>query len=147
MSNKAKELNASVKLVNDRLKFEGNVGEYQSIAIDYIPPLGDNSGYTSLELLLLSLTSCMGSSILTFLRRMNKTISNCEISAKGLRKEEHPTGFKSIFVTVDINSADVTDDDMLKVIKLTEEKYCPVWSMVKGNVEVKVNYKINNQNI
>ena len=99
-------------------------------------------GYTSLELVLLSLTSCIGSAILIFLRKMKKSISGCKILANGIRKQEHPTGFKEINVEIIIRSDDITENDMLKVINLAEDKYCPVWSMLKGNVEVKINFKI-----
>lgn len=142
MIDKSKELRASVSLVNDRLHFTSTVEGNNPISIDYTPPLGDNLGYTSLELLLLSLASCMGSAVLTFLRRMNKTILKCEIHAHGLRREEHPTGFKSIMVEFTIASPDLDEDDFSKVLKLAEEKYCPVLSMIKGNTEVTTSCKI-----
>ncbi len=143
MTNKTKELNSSVRLINNKLHFTGTSGDNHPVSIDYIAPLGDDLGYTSLELLLLSLSSCIGSAILTLLRKMNKTIIGCEIHSKGLRKEEHPTGFEQIFLDIEITAPDVTDEDMKKVINLAEEKYCPVWSMIKGNTIVDVNYKIN----
>lgn len=142
MTDKSKELKTSVRLVNDRLRFEGLVDGNEPVSIDYIPPLGDNLGYTSLELLLLSLSSCIGSSVLLFLRRMNKKIKACEILSTGLRREEHPTGFKTIQVTVILESEDVTEDDFNKVIKMAEEKYCPVYSMIKGNTEVQISCTI-----
>jgi putative redox protein len=142
MTDKSKELNASVKLVNDRLNFVGNVGDNAPVSIDYIPPLGDNLGYTSLELLLLSISSCLGSAVLTFLRKMNKTIGACEIHANGIRREEHPTCFKKINLDIHLKSSDVTESDMVKVINLSEDKYCPVWAMLKGNVEIEVSFKI-----
>ncbi|HEY5535646.1 MAG TPA: OsmC family protein [Ignavibacteria bacterium] len=142
MIDKSKELNASISLINDKLNFKGIAGDNNPLSIDYIPPLGDNSGYTSLELLLLSLSSCIGSAVLTFLRKMKKKITSFEINSKGIRKEEHPTGFKSIFIEINLKSSDVTEDDLNKVIKLTKETYCPVWSMLKGNVEVEVKYNI-----
>jgi len=143
MTDKSKELNSSIKLVNNKLHFIGTAGDHVPVSIDYIAPLGDDSGYTSLELLLLSLSSCLGSAILTFLRRMNKTISGCEMNAKGLRREEHPTGFKSILIEINLNSPDVTEDDMKKVIGLAEDKYCPVWSMVKGNTTIETIFTIH----
>jgi putative redox protein len=85
MSDKSKELSSSIKLINDRLNFSGMVEGNSPISIDYIPPMGDNLGYTSLQLLLLSLSSCVASAILIFLRRMQKTISDFEITAKGIR--------------------------------------------------------------
>lgn len=142
MADKSKELNASITLVNDKLHFMTKAGENEPISIDYIPPLGDNQGYTSLELFLLSLSSCVGSSMLTFLRKMRKTITGFEIHSRGIRREEHPTCFKSILVTIDLRSDDTTDEDLNKVIKLSEDTYCPVWAMIKGNVEVEIKYNI-----
>jgi putative redox protein len=139
---KSIELRAAVKLVNDKLRFDGLVENNEPVSIDYIAPLGDDAGYTSLELLLLSLASCIGSAVLTFLRKMKKTISGCEIKAVGFRKETHPTGFSKIIIAIVLNSPDVTVTDMAKVIKLSEDTYCPVWSMLKGNVEIEINYTI-----
>jgi len=143
MTDKSKELNSTIKLVNNKLHFIGSIGDNEPISIDYIAPLGDDLGYTSLELLLLSLSSCLGSAMLTFLRRMHKTVTNFEISAKGLRREEHPTGFTSIYLEISLNSPDVSGEDVQKVIGLAEEKYCPVWSMIKGNTTVETTFKIN----
>jgi putative redox protein len=69
---------------------------------------------------------------------MQKTISGCEIQATGIRREEHPTCFKTIYLTVSLISPDVTDKDFYQVLKLSEEKYCPVWALLKGNVEIGV---------
>ncbi len=147
MIDKSKELNTAIILINDKLNFKGIIENNIPISIDYTPPLGDNSGYTSLELLLLSLSSCLGSSILTFLRRMEKTITGCEIHSKGIRNETHPTGFKTIVMEIILKSTDTTKDDLNKVVKLSEETYCPVWAMIKGNVEIDIKYNIiNNKN-
>ena len=142
MTDKSKEVTAAVKLVNDKLNFSGTVEGNGPVSIDYIPPLGDNLGYTSLELLLLSLSSCIGSAMLLFLRRMPKTISEFEITATGLRKQDHPTGFSSISMTIHVKSPDVSEADLKKVAALAEEKYCPVWSMIKGNVNINMEYSI-----
>ena len=143
MIDKSKELHTSISLINNKLNFKGAVEGDTPISIDYTPPLGDNLGYTSLELLLLSLSSCLGSTILIFLRRMEKTISGFEINAKGIRRQEHPTGFKSVLLELNLISADTTVDDLNKVVKLSEEIYCPVWAMLKGNVEIELKYNIN----
>jgi putative redox protein len=143
MSDKSKELNSSIRLVNDRLHFIGTAGDNAPVSIDYIAPLGDDDGYTSLELLLLSLSSCLGSALLTFLRRMKKTITHCEINAKGVRREEHPTGFKSIRLDIALTSPDITSEEVAKVIAMAEEKYCPVWAMIKGNTIVETSFTIN----
>ena len=54
---KSKMLQSHIILVNDAVNFKGTVEGNPSISIDYTPPLGNNLGYTSLELFLLSLSS------------------------------------------------------------------------------------------
>lgn len=142
---KTKELEASIVLLNDKLHFNGTVEGNEPVSIDYIPPHGDGLGYTSLELLLLSFSSCIGSGLLTFLRKMRKTITHFEIVTKGIRREEHPTAFKTIFVEIKITSPDIEEAEVNKMLSLLEETYCPVWTMIKGNVEVEV-FTIISQN-
>jgi putative redox protein len=72
ITDKSKELKTSIQLLNEKLHFEGIVDGNEPISIDYTIPLGDNLGYTSLELFLLSLSSCTGSAILVLLRKMKK---------------------------------------------------------------------------
>lgn len=142
MSDKSKELFASIKLVNDRLNFEGLVEGNKPVSIDYTPPLGDNLGYTSLELLLMSISSCLGTALLTFLRKMGKTIGSFEIESHGIRRQEHPTGFSKINLHITVASPDVTDLDMKKIIQLSEETYCPIFAMVKGNVDTETTFEV-----
>ena len=89
MIDKSKELRSTIELINNKVNFIGKVGDNEPISIDYIPPLGDNLGYTSLELFLLSISSCLGSSVLAFLRRMQKNITACTIDSTGYRNQDH----------------------------------------------------------
>ena len=138
---KSKELRTSINLINEKLHFHGIVDKNDPISIDYIPPFGDDLGYTSLELFLLSLSSCIGSTMLLFLRRMNKTITAFDISSTGIRKEEHPTGFENITLKLNINSQDITQEDVNKVVGMMDD-YCPVSSMLKDDVEIKYEFNI-----
>lgn len=129
-------LNTTCTLVNEKLKFTGSVESKPPVQIDYTPPLSDGDGYTSLELLLLSLSSCVGSAVATFLRRMNKKLVALNISAQGTRRETHPLSFSSIELTFNITSPDITVEDVDRTLKLSEEQYCPVWALIKGNVPI-----------
>ena len=76
---------------------------------------------------------------------MNKTIIKCKIHSTGIRKTEHPTSFKEISIEINLHASNVSEDELVKIIKLSEDTYCPVWAMLKGNVEVKVSFNIVNQ--
>lgn len=95
-----------------------------------------------MELLLISLASCSGTSITLLLRKMRKDVSGLEIKVKGNRREQHPTSFDKIFLEFNLASKDAENSDLEKVIKLSEESICPVWNMIKNNVEIIYEYKI-----
>ena len=141
-TDKSKMLNATLTLVNDKLHFIGKTGTNDPVSIDYTPPLGDNLGYTSLELFLMSLASCIGSAVLVLLKKMGKSIQGLDINATGIRREQHPTCFSTITLDLVLKSADVTDTELQKVIGLADEKLCPVYAMIKGNVDVVINHSI-----
>jgi putative redox protein len=137
-------LEASVELVNQKVKFKGTINSKDQVFIDYTPPAGDGEGYTSLELLLLSLSSCSGTSVVSLLRKMKKNISGFKVNASGIRRETHPLSFEKISLEFVINSRDVTAEDVQKAIKLSEDTYCPVWALLKNNVEINTKYQITN---
>lgn len=141
-ADKSRFLTASVLLLNDKLHFEGKSDINEPVSIDYTPPLGDNLGYTSLELFLLSLSSCVGSAMLVVLRKMQKQVHRFEIVSTGTRRQEHPTGFESVCLEVRVQSRNITIEELIKVTSLIEG-LCPVLSMVRGNVNVEYSYKIN----
>jgi len=73
---------------------------------------------------------------------MNKTIIGMDIIAKGIRREVTHTSFKSIAIILNIISKNLTTADLDKAIQLSRASFCPVWSMLKGNVSLEVDYKI-----
>ncbi|MDP4241007.1 MAG: OsmC family protein [Bacteroidota bacterium] len=135
-------LNTTIKLVNDKIHFIGKSKDNAPISIDYSSPIGDDLGYTSLELFLLSLSSCLGSSMALLLRKMNYTVSGLEIQALGIRREQHPTSFEKITLEIKLFSSDATPPAVDKALALSEESICPVWAMIRNTVEVVPIYTI-----
>jgi len=101
-------------------------------------PLGDNQGPCSLELFLVSFSTCAGNAISHILRKMRKEIVLLSIKASGRKRTEHPMNFESITLEIHLASPDTNQDELDRAIALAEEKLCPVWNMIKGNVAVTV---------
>jgi len=80
--------------------------------------------------------------ILYLLRRMGKNISRLTAIANGMRREQPPLGFTKIIVEYKVHSSDTAAADIEKAIQLAEEAYCPVWQMVKNNVEIIAEYRL-----
>jgi putative redox protein len=134
----------TVHLSNEKVQFVGlsKSNPDHPIPFDYKPPIGDGKGYNGLELLLMSLTGCSATAIVFLLRKMGKTVSGLEVNAKGVRREQPPVKFEKIFLEFILNSKDTKDADIRKAIQLAEQSVCPVWQMIKNNVEVVPEYKI-----
>jgi putative redox protein len=135
-------LEMTVALINDRMQFRGSTRDYPPITMDYIPPLGDGEGYMPMELLLMSLGACSGSSIAVLLRRMDKTVSALSVRVSGVRREQHPTSFETIDLRFTLTSPDAGDEELRKAIALSEQSLCPVWAMLKGNVTITTGFDI-----
>lgn len=140
---KSKEVISTVELINNKLNFKGTVGDNTPISIDYFPPYGDGLGYTSLELFLLSLSSCLGSSLSLILGKMGKPLTKLSIDSHGYRRTEHPTGFHKIELKIYLSNPNLSDVEVEKAIKISEDSLCPLLSMIKGNVEVVITYVLN----
>jgi putative redox protein len=134
----------TVHLTNQKVQFTGvsKSNPDRPIAFDYKPPLGDGQGYNGLELLLMSLCGCSATAMVYLLRKMGKTVAGLEVSAKGMRRRQPPLKFDKILLEFIVHSKDATDADLQKAIQLAEQSVCPVWQMIKNNVEVAAQYKI-----
>jgi putative redox protein len=73
---------------------------------------------------------------------MRKTVAGFDVHAKGVRREQHPTSFETISLQFTLRSPDVEDGDIEKAVRLSEETYCPVWDMLKNNVEVTSRFSV-----
>ena len=134
----------TVHLTNRKIQLTGvsKTNPDRPIIFDYKPPIGDGKGYNGLELLLMSLSGCSATALVYLLRKMGKTVSGLEVKAKGLRREQPPIKFEKIFLEFIVNSKDAKDSNIQKALQLAEQSVCPVWQMVKNNVEVIAEYQI-----
>lgn len=133
----------NIQLVDEKLKFKCSAEGRDPFFVDYFPPLGNNEGHTSLELVQIAITTCVGTAIAVNLRKMGRTINSFHVSATGNRQIEHPTKLTDIEILFTISSPDVKADDMEKALAIAD-KICPVTAMVKGNVNLTFKYLINN---
>ncbi|MFV0399817.1 MAG: OsmC family protein [Oscillospiraceae bacterium] len=137
-------LTVNLQSLDDKVKFSASARENPEIVIDYFPPVGAGEGYTSLELLMASFGSCLATTALTILRhRMRKTVESLSVNVEGTQREEHPKSLERMHVTLSLTAKDLTEAEVRQAITVAEEAICPVWAMIKGNVEVDVDVEIS----
>lgn len=136
-------LKVNLQTIDDKVMFSAAARENPQITIDFFPPIGTAKGYTSLELLMASFGSCLGTSLLTLLRyKMEKTVEGLSIEMDGRVREEHPKALTHIVMVLKFKAKDLSEAEVLKAVKVSEEKICPVWSMLKGSVAVDIKTEI-----
>jgi len=137
------QLKAQVNLIDEKVKMEASIPGKTPIIMDYIPPIGTGEGYTSLEVLLISLAACYGTtikSLITF--RLKKEIRGMSLNIEGDRMTEHPMKFHTIRLLLSIDSPDLQLNELTAIAAIAEEKYCPVWAMIKGDVDIETELNI-----
>ena len=138
------ELKVTVGELQGQMQLTGRGHTGHTVSIDYTPPLGEDKGFTSLELLMVSLASCSGHTIQFLLGKMGKPLEKLEVHAIGNRRMDvHPTVLTNIELLYNLAGDRLDSASVEKAIKMAEETYCPVWAMVKNNVVVSWKYKIN----
>jgi putative redox protein len=124
------------------MEFAISDGEHE-VTIDYPLPGndGDLQGMTPLRLLLASLAGCSGSSIAVLLRRDGQPVERVEVTARGQRRDEHPTVMTSIDLEFAVYGA-VDPARVEHAVKLSESTICPVWAMLKAGTPVTSSYTV-----
>ncbi len=124
------------------MEFAISDGEHE-ITIDYPLPgsEGELKGMTPLRLLLASLAGCSGSSVAALLRRDGQPVTGVEVTARGQRRDEHPTVITSIELEFVLKGA-VDPARVEHALKLSEAQICPVWAMLKTGTPISSSYRV-----
>ncbi len=123
------------------MQFVVTVGPH-SVTMDYpLKPDDPGAGPRPLEMLLGSLASCAGGTLVALLRRMGQSMSGLKVTARGQRRAEHPTVFTEIALEVTVRGC-VEEAAVAKAMHLAEAEICPVWAMLKPSTPIKSSFTI-----
>jgi len=137
------DLMVNLQSIDDKAMYSATARENPAIVIDYFPPVGTGKGYTSLELLMASFASCVSTTLLSVLRyKKKKVVSDISAEVEGTVREVHPKALEHILLRLKIKAKDLTETEVRETLIVLEEKLCPVWAMMKGNVSVSVEVEI-----
>jgi len=138
----AKEVKADV-VFKDGMKFDGLSGRAgKSVAVDFAPEGETIDGFSPLELLLTSLAGCSGQVAVGLLKRMGQEVRGLTVHARGVKKEIHPTVLTAIELDFEFRGGRIDGVSVEKALALSEERFCPVWAMVKAAAPIKATYRI-----
>ena len=124
------------------MRFEGLSRSGKRVELDFAPPGGSADGYTPLELLLASLAACSGQVVAGLLKRMGQEIGAFRVLARGARRAIHPTVLTEAGLVFEFRGGKVDAAAAERAVALSEERYCPVWAMLKTSVPVRAEVRI-----
>lgn len=134
--------NASVSWI-DNFKCEGKTDSGQTVIMD----TGENAVAASpAELILQALAGCTMMDCILIFNKARKNLKRFWVDIEAEEAEEIPKVFKRIHIKYNIVSDNITENDALRAIKLSEDKYCRVHSMLHGNVKITSSFEIKSIN-
>ncbi len=138
----SKEVRADI-IFKEGMKFDGISGRAgRSVAIDFAAEGETPDGFSPLELLLSSLAGCSGQVVVGLLKRMGQEIKDLTVHAVGIQKEVHPKVLTSIELVFEFRGGHLDGPSIEKALSLSEERFCPVWAMVKASAPIKATYRL-----
>jgi putative redox protein len=138
----AKEVKADITF-RGGMRFDGRSGRAgTSVAIDFSPEGEPIDGFSPLELLVTSLAGCSGQVVIGLLKRMGLEVKDLTVHARGLKKEIHPTVLTSIDLEFEFRGGRLDGASVEKALALSEERFCPVWVMLKAGTVITATYRL-----
>jgi putative redox protein len=131
----SEQLSATVNWT-EGMHFQGTAEFAHEVPIDHGPPLGIGQGIKPMELTLMSLAACSGQTVISLLDKMRQDVKSFSVQAEGKKQEEHPRVFTEIRLEFRIEGAALDRALIEKAVRLSEEKYCPVWAMLKKSAVI-----------
>lgn len=110
------------------------------VSMDY--PLQEDettSGPTPLTMLLASLAACSLNSVAVILKKMQQPLEGLAVETRGIRRNDHPTLLTDISLDFAVKGK-VDPAAVAHALKLSEERLCPVWNMLKGTTAIKAGF-------
>ena len=130
-------LKAELRLVDSGVRFEARVPGREPVYVDYTPPTGGGRGYTSLELFLISIGSCLATVVkLQAARIEGATVDSVSAEMEGTRRSEHPTSFEEVRIRLTVTGENLEYRRLERMMRTAEERICPLYDLVRGNCRI-----------
>ncbi len=127
-----------------KMNLTGKGHTASTVAIDYPPPLGEDHGFTSLELVMVSLASCSSHTLKYLLEKQGSKLEDIHVDVTGQRRmDQHPTVLTKIDLKYQLLGKGLSPAAVDGAMQKVEAEMCPVWAMLKGKVEISWSYSLS----
>jgi putative redox protein len=127
------------------MKVTATNGKHTLITDYPLAPGQEAAGFRPMELLLVALAACAGSTVGLLLGRSKQPLEGLEVSVRAERRDEHPTVFNAIAMELLLRGAGLDRAVVERVIAQAEEKLCPVWAMLKASTPITTTWVVRDR--
>lgn len=110
------------------------------VAIDMLKE--NKQAMSPTEMLLSAVGACGAVDIVSMIKKRRRELRDLKAVITGKRREEHPSSFTDIHVKYQIFSADLTEKEAERIVKLSVEDYCSVGATVSGSANLTHSFEI-----
>jgi putative redox protein len=103
---------------------------------------GLDAASTPMELLLLALGSCSAADVVSILDKKRVSYKAFEVNLDAKQAESYPKVLTSIHIEYVFYGEAIKSKHVKQAIKLSQEKYCSVYAMLKNSVKITSSFKI-----
>lgn len=114
----------------------------KTVEVDFAKEGQPIAGFTPLELLLASLCGCSGQVVVGLLTRMGQEVRELTVRARGTKRAVHPTLLTAVELLFEFRGGKVDGASVEKAFALSEDRYCPVWVMLRTSVPITAKYEV-----
>ncbi len=114
----------------------------KTVEVDFAKEGQPIAGFTPLELLLASLCGCSGQVVVGLLTRMGQEVRELTVRARGTKRPVHPTLLTAVELLFEFRGGKVDGASVEKAFALSEDRYCPVWVMLRTSVPITAKYEV-----
>ncbi|MCS7171791.1 MAG: OsmC family protein [Aquificaceae bacterium] len=102
-------------------------------------------GHRPMEMLLVALAGCGGVDVSNILRKKRQEVRDIKIHVEGYRRKEHPKIYERISLRYSVYGRNIREKAVEDAIKLSLEKYCSVYAMLKPSCSIEVSFEVINE--
>ena len=124
------------------LAFEGTGGSGLTVSLDTIAEEGGGTGFSPIELTLVSLAGCTAMDVISILKKKRQDVTGFEVRAHGLRADDHPKIYTDITLEYVVRGHGVDPKAIERAIELSETKYCSVAGMLKKAANITTTFRV-----
>jgi putative redox protein len=125
------------------LSFMGKADSNHWIPMDGPSEFGGvEAGSRPMELLLIGLAGCTGMDAVSILAKKRQPLREFRVEVEATRAPEHPKVFTEIKISYYFRGDGLTDEDVVRAIELSQDKYCSASAMFSRSAKISYEYTI-----